>query len=91
MVPRHWNVKDVKKFNFISLFTQLPYRSEEHFYTYLLFFYYRVFIPYYTMGYHCQNQENDLTSDPTWVIGLYLVVTFSYIFMGETRTQKSRV
>ena len=32
-------------------------------------------------------RESDLMSDPTWVIGLYLVVTFSYIFMGETRTQ----
>ena len=38
-----------------------------------------------------KTRKSDLTSDPTWVSGLYLVVTFSYIFMGETRTQKSRL
>ena len=34
-----------------------------------------------------KTRKSDLTSDPTWVIGFYLVVKFSFIFMGETRTQ----
>ena len=36
------------------------------------------------------TRKSDLTSDSTWVIRLYLVLTFSYIFMEETRTQKTR-
>ena len=71
----------------ISLFTQWPYMSEEHFYTYFDNF----LLAYLTTLWAATVKigSNDLTSDPMWVIGLYLVVIFSYIFMGEKRIQKS--